>query len=124
MGFELDKYSDFFACGVDSLKAIQMRGLIIQNLDLGGKGPTLPSMLVYDCGNIERLSQKLLDFQKGSESETQDELTLMKDMVEQYSVLPNKISSQGLSAPHENVIVSIPKLKLCQIRHVRFVSCT
>jgi hypothetical protein len=110
LGFELDKYSEFFSSGVDSLKAIQIRGLIIQSLDLGGNGAFLPSMLVYECGNIMKLSQKLFDLRVGSESETQDELILMGDMIEQYSVLPKR-RSQAPNTPQENVVVSAPKLK-------------
>jgi hypothetical protein len=110
LGFELDKYSDFFASGVDSLKAIQITGLIIQSFDFGGNGASLPSMLVYDCGNIVRLSQKLFSLRVGSESETQDEIILMGEMIEQYSVLPKR-QPQPPSTPHrdENVVVSAPK---------------
>jgi hypothetical protein len=49
LGIEIDAKSDFFAAGVDSLKVIQVRGLIIKNLDLGGDIANLGSMIVYDC---------------------------------------------------------------------------
>jgi hypothetical protein len=113
LGFELDKYSEFFSSGVDSLKAIQIRGLIIQNLDLGGNGPFLPSMLAYECGNIMRLSQKLFDLRVGSESETKDELILRGEMIEQYSVLPKRQSQARNTRPGrpEDVVVSAPELK-------------
>jgi hypothetical protein len=112
LGFELNKSSDFFASGVDSLKAIQIRGLIIQSLDLGGNGASLSSMLVYDCGNIMRLSQKLFDVRVGSESEAQDEIILMGEMIEQYSALPKRQSQPpNTSHPDKNVVVGAPKLK-------------
>jgi hypothetical protein len=62
-----------------------------------------------------RLSQKLFDLRVGSESETKDELILMGDMVEQYSVLPKR-EPQPPKTPHpdENVVVSAPKLKFWQ----------
>jgi hypothetical protein len=115
LGFELDRYSDFFSSGVDSLKAIQIRGLIIQSLDLGVNRASLSSMLVYDCGNIMRLSQKLFGLRVGSEGKTYDELNLMGDMIEQYSVLPKR-QSQPPRVPHpdEKVVVSVPKLKFWQ----------
>jgi hypothetical protein len=109
LGFELNKYSDFFSSGIDSLKAIQIRALLIQSLDLGSNGASLPSMLVYDYGNIMRLSQKLFDLRVENENEQQDESILMGDMIEQYSVLPKR-QSQAPNTSHEDVVVSVPKL--------------
>ena len=98
--------SDFFSSGVDSLKAIQIRGLIIQTLDLGGNERALPSMIVYDCGNIITLSRKLFGLRMGKEIQNEDELTLMRDMIQHYSVFPERQPVVS-STPLENVVVSI-----------------
>jgi hypothetical protein len=106
LGIKLNKDSDFFSAGVDSLKAIHIRGLIIQTLDLGGNGRSLPSMIVYDCGNIMALSRKLFGLRICKESQTEDELASMKGMIRQYSVFPER-QSPASSAPRESVVVSI-----------------
>ena len=105
LGFGLDENSDFFASGVDSLKAIQMRGLIIQNLDLGGNAATLPSMIVYDCGNVETLARKLYEIRCGEASNEEDEVKLMEDMIERHSALPKIVVGIG-RAPKRAVVVS------------------
>jgi hypothetical protein len=102
----LNTGSDFFSSGVDSPKAIQIRGLIIQTLDLGGNERSLPSMIVYDCGNIMTLSRKLFGLRIGKQSQPEDELALMRDMIRQYSVFPEKQSLVS-STLLENVVVSI-----------------
>lgn len=56
LGVKIDAQSDFFAAGVDSLRAIQMRGIIVRHLDLGGKGVKLSSMVVYDLSYIFTLT--------------------------------------------------------------------
>jgi thioester reductase-like protein len=113
LGIELNKGFDFFSSGVDSLKAIQIIGLIIQTLDLGGNERSLPSMIVYDCGNIMTLSRKLYGLRVGQESQKEDELALMRDMIRQYSVFPERLSLVG-SNTLENVAVSIPSFRSWQ----------
>ncbi|KAG0645595.1 Nonribosomal peptide synthase enzyme [Hyphodiscus hymeniophilus] len=79
--------TDFFSAGVDSLKAIQMRGLIIKNLDLGGNVSKCGSMIVYDCGNVARLAQKVFAIRVGevAESAVSDDISVMEGLIEQYS---------------------------------------
>jgi hypothetical protein len=80
-----DSEADLFASGVDSLKAIQMRSLIIKTLDLGGA--TLASMIVYDCGNTKRLAEKLYRMRIGEHVADSDEgdIEEMKFLIEKYS---------------------------------------
>ncbi|KAK7965910.1 NRPS-like enzyme [Apiospora aurea] len=54
-----DIYTDFFAAGVDSLRAAQLRRILLQNLDLGSSHDSLPTNAIYDAGNVENLAQKL-----------------------------------------------------------------
>ncbi|KAK8017411.1 hypothetical protein PG993_013737 [Apiospora rasikravindrae] len=53
-----DIYTDFFAAGVDSLRAAQIRRILLLNLDLGCHDD-LPTNAIYDAGNVENLARKL-----------------------------------------------------------------
>jgi hypothetical protein len=73
---------------------------------------------VYDSGNIMRLSQTLFDLRNGSKSEQVDELALMQDMVEQYSVLPKR-NLEAIKTTDENFVVSVPQFMLWQSSKTR-----
>lgn len=74
--------TDFYQYGVDSVKATQIR-VELQKKVTGGK--TLPWNVVYDCGNITRLSNYLLDKRNGHASQPKDNIQEMLHLVEQYS---------------------------------------
>ncbi|KAI4177705.1 MAG: hypothetical protein LQ343_000168 [Gyalolechia ehrenbergii] len=76
--------ADLFSYGVDSVAL------------LGPEASELPLNIVYDCGNMKRLSKYLLDVRQGRATELENELELMKSLVDQYSnfQLP-PISSQN-----------------------------
>ena len=106
LGIQLESTeTDFFSAGVDSLKAIQMRGLIIKNLNLGGNVSKCGSMIVYDCGNAARLAKKLFAIRTGEERgnvET-DEIAVMKELIEQYSKFEVRVD--GNETPEGHVVV-------------------
>lgn len=106
-----DAHADFFAAGVDSLKAIQMRGLILKELDLEGNVKKLPSMVVYECGNAERLAKKLYAIRTGEEVNGHagsQELETMEKLIEEYSFLePHVPGTTELTGG--SVVVSIQK---------------
>jgi Phosphopantetheine attachment site len=85
-----DAKSDFFAAGVDSLKAIQMRGLIMKSLDLGKNAGKCSSLVVYDCGNTRRLAKFLFNLRVDRTYEEEDELKLMAEMITKYSLLTTR----------------------------------
>jgi hypothetical protein len=60
--------ADFFAAGVDSLQALQMRRALLRRLDLQGRD--LPSNIVYECGNGKALARFLHSLDQG---ESQDD---------------------------------------------------
>ncbi|KAI8628656.1 acetyl-CoA synthetase-like protein [Xylariaceae sp. FL1651] len=87
-GIEVPDYeTDFFAAGVDSLRAAQLRRLLQQDLDLGGH--SLPTNAVYDAGNVAKLAGVLFSMrtgeqlQNGHSSETND-IAMMKDLIAEY----------------------------------------
>jgi hypothetical protein len=88
MGIPLDRIStDFFSAGVDSLKAIQMRALIIKSLNLGGNVSRCGSMIVYDTGNTAKLAKALFDIRTnaGVENRSVNELEEMRQLIGEYS---------------------------------------
>jgi hypothetical protein len=99
--------SDFFASGVDSLKAIQMRGLIIKSLYLGGRASKCPSMIVYNTGNVERLAKALYSYQTGQEEkdDSADEVEKLSDLTKQYSIFDHP-SWETEKVPESSVVVS------------------
>ncbi|MBE3042643.1 hypothetical protein IMZ48_08715 [Candidatus Bathyarchaeota archaeon] len=76
--------ADFFAVGVDSLRAIQARRILQSKLDLGGT--TLAPNVVYESGNIKGLAKHLYSLSTGtSDNEQPLGTTLLKELVGKYS---------------------------------------
>jgi hypothetical protein len=96
--------SDFFAAGVDSLKAIQMRGIITQSLDLRKGVINLPSLIVYDCGNTQKLARVLRSLQTDEQHEADDTTEVMAEMIRKYSILPTRIPSATESPGKDSVV--------------------
>jgi acyl-CoA synthetase (AMP-forming)/AMP-acid ligase II len=105
---------DFFSAGVDSLKAIQMRGLIVKNLDLGGNVAKCGSMIVYDCGNTARLAKALFAIRVGETTTGtgSDEIAVTRSLIEEYSKFEEK-STLGSKVPECKVVVSRAFLQSC-----------
>ncbi|KAI1743683.1 acetyl-CoA synthetase-like protein [Xylaria scruposa] len=91
-GIEVPDYdSDFFAAGVDSLRAAQLRRLLQQELDLGGH--SLPTNAIYDAGNVAKLAGALYSMRTGEKlqnghSVEKSEIAKMEDLISEYSNFP------------------------------------
>lgn len=85
--FVEDPGSDFFSAGMDSLQAINVRSLILKNIDLGGHDSELASMVVFDCGNAERLARRLHALRMGADIEEDKESAVseMEALILKYS---------------------------------------
>jgi hypothetical protein len=103
-----DEKASFFDAGVDSLKAIQMRGLLVKSLDLSGKAASVPSMVVYDCGNTAKLARRLVDIHDSivRDQGEVDEITKMQDMIERFSIFNKRAHTQMRKNPENAVVVS------------------
>ncbi|OCK78011.1 acetyl-CoA synthetase-like protein [Lepidopterella palustris CBS 459.81] len=77
--------SDFYASGVDSLRAIQMRGLIIKNLKLGGNASKCSSMMVLESGNASKLARRLHSIRTNGNVIIENELEIMENMIVKFS---------------------------------------
>jgi len=107
LGIPLEnKKVDFFSVGVDSLKAIQMRSLIIKTLDLGGNVSKCGSMIVYDCGNTAKLAKNLFDVRTGKQiGKYGNELASMEALIQQFSKFEQRPTS-SFGTPETCVVVS------------------
>ena len=76
--------ADLFTYGIDSVACMQIRGLL-QNRVVGEKTPILPLNVVYDNGNINRLSDFLIKFRSGQAVDSEDEIKLMWELADEYS---------------------------------------
>ncbi|KAK6834999.1 hypothetical protein PG987_009693 [Apiospora arundinis] len=68
-----DAHTDFFAAGLDSLRAAQIRRLLLQSVDLGGC--SLPTNAVYDAGNVAELARRLYAMSMGEATVTNGHIT-------------------------------------------------
>jgi len=110
VGIQLkDVDADFFASGVDSLRAIQMRKLLQTTLDLGGR--LLPTNVVYDAGTTAKLAQALFAMRQGqpltngSEAAGHgDQLAIMEELINQYSVFEDPAAGTQPSPDGDHVV--------------------
>jgi len=63
---KLDKITDLFAFGVDSLQAIRIRNILQRSLELGGK--VLGQLVVYENPSVEKLATHILAIQSGDDT--------------------------------------------------------
>ncbi|GAP89220.1 putative nrps-like enzyme [Rosellinia necatrix] len=88
LGIEITDYeTDFFAAGVDSLRAAQLRRHLQQNLDI--RGHFLSSNAIYDAGNVVGLAAVLYNLRIGKPLENRppnekSEITRMKELISEY----------------------------------------
>ncbi|KAE8441859.1 hypothetical protein EG329_004214 [Mollisiaceae sp. DMI_Dod_QoI] len=108
MGIKLhSKEADFFSSGVDSLKAIQMRGLIIKSLGLGGNVAKVPSMVVYDSKNTTGLARALISLRTGAiDGQENDEIEDMKELIEKFTVFDKRTVHGGKKADTDVVLLT------------------
>lgn len=97
---------DFFAAGVNSLQAIQMRGLMLKHLDLGGNSRKLNSNVVFDAGNVARLAKQVyaLRLNESVPEDDGNEISEMETMIKRYSTF-EKHTPGSHSEPEGHVVL-------------------
>ncbi|KAJ5160926.1 uncharacterized protein N7482_007930 [Penicillium canariense] len=76
--------TSFLAAGIDSLKALHLRRLIVQRLRFDQDG--LGRNVVYETGSIARLAEHICALQGGQNAAAvQSEATVMAGLIEKYS---------------------------------------
>lgn len=97
---------DFFAAGVSSLKAIQMRGLILKDIDLGGNSRRLGQNVIFDMANVARLAKHLYGLQLNEVTlvDDENEIEEMDAMIKKYSTFKTHVHGSA-PAPNGHVVV-------------------
>ena len=95
----------FFAAGVNSLQAIQMRGLILKHIELGGHAKRLGQNVVFDMGTAARLAKYIRAIQLGEDifDDDRDEVQQMTALIKKYSTF--KKHEPGADRPDSKVVL-------------------
>lgn len=99
-----NKTTDFFKAGMDSLRAIQMRGSIVRDLDLGGNGKEMSQNIVFESATIENLARHLYQLRQGQTAHIQDPKGAMRALIQKYGVTP-KHSPGSKPLPDAQVVL-------------------
>ena len=102
-----NKTVDFFAAGMDSLRAIQMRGLIVKDLDLGGNSKSMNENVVFETTNVENLARHLYDLRQGQTSDTEDPKAVMQAWIEEHSAFKERQAGLEPAPPTHTVVRSL-----------------
>jgi len=86
---EVGDDTDFFALGLDSLQALQLRSRILRSFDLGGK--SLGQNVVFDFPSVGKLCSHLLAVAGGQETRREEVEDEMQQLIEELgSRLPTE----------------------------------
>lgn len=77
--------SDIFSAGVDSLQTTQIWRFIVRDLDLGEGADQLSQNIVFEKGTVSALAKHLYQMRTGQELEAEDEIPIMRELIEKYS---------------------------------------
>lgn len=110
-----DAETDFFSAGIDSLKAIHLRSMIQQHIDLGGRQSQCTSMIIFDCGNAKKLAQRLFNIRTSIDSDVtggvSSNIAEMQRMIARYSTFEQN-RPMVLPIPERRVVVSISNMAI------------
>ncbi|BEI83428.1 hypothetical protein CcaverHIS002_0400320 [Cutaneotrichosporon cavernicola] len=99
----LERDTDLFAFGVDSLQATRVRNALQKDLELGGA--TLGQNIVYDHPSIAQLAEHLLAVKAGNVSQARDVHVAMKEMVERWATAVDPVVPSSGPVVKEHVVL-------------------
>ncbi|GES56856.1 NRPS-like enzyme [Aspergillus terreus] len=108
LGFPLPSVdADFFAQGMDSLKAIHLRRLILREFRIDD-GKAIPQNIVFETGNITRLAGHIHSIQSGQAAPAiaADDLALMPDLIAKYAAFRTHTPNPALASSQRSVILT------------------
>lgn len=107
-GADLADDSDFFALGMDSLQATNVRSRLLKRVNLGGR--TLATNVVFDHPSVELLTAHLLDVRAGQEEnggpQSAEELAMR--LLEKYSTFDTPTLGTIPNPEKESIVSPLP----------------
>ncbi|KAI2720735.1 hypothetical protein CBS147332_3975 [Penicillium roqueforti] len=101
-----DAEADIFSAGVDSLQTTQIWRFIMRDIDIAERGDQLSQNIVFEKGTVKALAKHLYQLRTGEESEKEDELDSMREMIEKYSHFTQHFPTITQSPETEVVVVT------------------
>ncbi|KAJ5145124.1 hypothetical protein N7448_002516 [Penicillium atrosanguineum] len=98
--------ADIFSAGVDSLQTTQIWRYIVRDLDLGDHAENLSQNIVFEKGTVRALANHLYRLRTGEESEEEDEIHVMQEMIAKYSHFTQHYPTIAKQPESEVVIVT------------------
>lgn len=95
--------AEFFAEGVDSLKAMHLRRLILRDFNLDGC-ESIGQDIVFESGNIARLAAQINDLQNGKKTTVVSEISMMPKLVDKYSTFHKHIPGPKSPSDKKTVV--------------------
>jgi thioester reductase-like protein len=80
---DIERTTDFFSVGLDSIQSIQVRTAILKTVDLGGN--KIGQNVVFDYPSIASLSTHLYNLRTGQVEEQVSITSKMQDLIQKYS---------------------------------------
>lgn len=102
---ELDDDADFFSFGVDSLRAIQLRSMIVKQIDTGGH--KLGSNIAFDHPTVRGLANYLFLLRIGGTAETTCIEDQMRALIEKYGSFKKHVALDNPNAEHCVVVTGV-----------------
>ncbi len=101
----LDPRTNFFSAGMGSLQAIQMRGLIAKDLNLGKK---LTQNVIFDTANVSNLAKHLLRLRQSQDGndEVGDPVAEMETMIQKYSIFERHVPRSSTEPDYHVVVLT------------------
>lgn len=100
---------DLFNAGVDSLKAIHLRRLILRDFKVANSS-AISHNVVFETGSIARLATHICAVQSGRQTDAQDEVSQMPQLIEKYSLFSQHTPS--LESVIEKSVVCLPLIPM------------
>jgi hypothetical protein len=96
--------ANFFSEGMDSLKAIHFRRLILQHFSFGQKEAPGQN-IIFESGSISRLAQHICSLQNGNEvAKTEDAISQVPNLIDKYSVFQRHIPRSNCLSGSSSVV--------------------
>ncbi len=100
--------TDLFGAGMDSLQAIQMRGHIVKDLNLGGSSKKLTQNIIFETANVSNLAKHLLRLCLNQEDshEADDPIAEMRSLIQKHSTFQKHAPSTTPSPSSHTVLLT------------------